>query len=60
MRRQALLALTVALYLTTALPAAQAQRPTRAALQRTFAPGTPAPKITLVQGGATIDGPRIQ
>jgi D-alanyl-D-alanine carboxypeptidase len=25
----------------------------------TFAPGTPAPKITLVQGGATIEGPRI-
>ena len=25
----------------------------------TFAPGTPAPKLTLVQGGATIDGPRV-
>ena len=24
-----------------------------------FAPGTPAPKLTLVQGGATIDGPRV-
>jgi CubicO group peptidase (beta-lactamase class C family) len=29
-------------------------------MRLTFAPGTPAPKITLVQGGATIDGPRIQ
>jgi hypothetical protein len=29
-------------------------------MRLTFAPGTPAPKLTLVQGGATIDGPRIQ
>ena len=28
-------------------------------LRLTFAPGTPAPKVTLVQGGATIDGPRV-
>jgi hypothetical protein len=27
-------------------------------LRLTFAPGTPAPKIVLLQGGATIDGPR--
>jgi CubicO group peptidase (beta-lactamase class C family) len=26
----------------------------------TFAPGTPSPKLTLVQGGATIDAPRVQ
>jgi hypothetical protein len=26
----------------------------------TFAPGTPSPKVTLVQGGATIEGPRVQ
>jgi D-alanyl-D-alanine carboxypeptidase len=26
----------------------------------TFAPGTPTPKVTLLQGGATIDGPRVQ
>lgn len=29
-------------------------------LRITFAPGNPAPKLTLLQGGATIDGPRIQ
>jgi CubicO group peptidase (beta-lactamase class C family) len=29
-------------------------------LRITFAPGSPAPKVTLVQGGATIDGPRVQ
>jgi hypothetical protein len=29
-------------------------------LRLTFAPGTPAPKVTLLQGGATIDGPRVQ
>ena len=28
-------------------------------LRLTFAPGTPTPKVTLVQGGATIDGPRV-
>ena len=28
-------------------------------LRLTFAPGTPAPKVTLLQGGATIDGPRV-
>jgi CubicO group peptidase (beta-lactamase class C family) len=27
-------------------------------MRLTFAPGTPAPKVILVQGGATIDGPR--
>ena len=27
-------------------------------MRLTFAPGTPAPKVVLVQGGATIDGPR--
>jgi hypothetical protein len=26
----------------------------------TFAPGSPSPKLTLVQGGATIDAPRVQ
>ena len=31
-----------------------------ASLRLTFAPGTPAPKVTLVQGGATIDGPRVR
>jgi D-alanyl-D-alanine carboxypeptidase len=29
-------------------------------MRLTFAPGTPAPKLTLLQGGATIDGPRVQ
>ena len=29
-------------------------------LRLTFAPGTPTPKITLVQGGATIEGLRVQ
>ena len=29
-------------------------------MRLTFAPGTPAPKVILVQGGATIDGPRAQ
>lgn len=29
-------------------------------LRLTFAPGAPSPKVTLVQGGATIDGPRVQ
>jgi hypothetical protein len=28
-------------------------------LRLTFAPGTPAPRVTLLQGGATIDGPRV-
>jgi CubicO group peptidase (beta-lactamase class C family) len=28
-------------------------------LRITFAPGTPAPRLTLLQGGATIDGPRV-
>jgi D-alanyl-D-alanine carboxypeptidase len=28
-------------------------------LRLTFAPGNPSPKLTLLQGGATIDGPRI-
>lgn len=28
-------------------------------MRLTFAPGTPAPRITLLQGGATIDGPRV-
>jgi D-alanyl-D-alanine carboxypeptidase len=28
-------------------------------MRLTFAPGTPAPKLTLLQGGATIDGPRV-
>jgi hypothetical protein len=26
----------------------------------TFAPGMPSPKLTLVQGGATMDAPRVQ
>jgi hypothetical protein len=30
-----------------------------ASMRLTFAPGKPAPKVTLRQGGATIDGPRI-
>jgi D-alanyl-D-alanine carboxypeptidase len=29
-------------------------------MRLTFAPGNPTPKITLLQGGATIDGPRVQ
>ena len=28
-------------------------------MRLTFAPGTPAPKLTLLQGGAPIDGPRV-
>lgn len=28
-------------------------------MRMTFAPGTPAPKVVLRQGGATIDGPRV-
>jgi CubicO group peptidase (beta-lactamase class C family) len=28
-------------------------------LRLTFAPGNPAPKVILVQGGATMDGPRV-
>lgn len=28
-------------------------------MRLTFAPGTPAPRVTLLQGGATIDGPRV-
>jgi hypothetical protein len=29
-------------------------------MRLTFAPGTPTPKVTLLQGGATIEGPRVQ
>ncbi|HJU69044.1 MAG TPA: serine hydrolase domain-containing protein [Gemmatimonadaceae bacterium] len=29
-------------------------------MRLTFAPGNPTPKVTLLQGGATIDGPRVQ
>jgi D-alanyl-D-alanine carboxypeptidase len=29
-------------------------------MRLTFAPGTPSPKLTLLQGGATIEGPRVQ
>jgi CubicO group peptidase (beta-lactamase class C family) len=28
-------------------------------MRLTFAPGSPTPKVTLLQGGATIDGPRV-
>jgi hypothetical protein len=28
-------------------------------MRLTFAPGNPTPKVTLLQGGATIDGPRV-